>query len=124
MRSTVFASVAVLALGLPITTFAAGGGADPPKIEAAGKPAASADPTFAQAKAMIEAKRNCVAMNYVQRTVQLARQGVTGVTGSRCCCIGGRNRMVAGRPGQGVASVAGSSRCRIGGRGCSSMRAG
>ena len=30
-------------------------------------------------KAMLEAKRNCVAMSYVQRTVQLARQGVTGM---------------------------------------------
>ena len=69
MRSTVFASVAVLAFGLPIATFAAGGGADPPKIEAAGKPAAPADPTFAQAKAMIEAKNYNGAIPLLQQVV-------------------------------------------------------
>ncbi|MFT3880213.1 MAG: vitamin B12-dependent ribonucleotide reductase [Gemmatales bacterium] len=39
------------------------------------------DPTqnVALKKAMIEAKKNCVAMNYVQRTIQLAKQGVTGM---------------------------------------------
>ena len=49
MRSTVFAAAAVLALSLPVATFAAGGGADPPKPQAASTPA---DPTFAQAKAL------------------------------------------------------------------------
>jgi hypothetical protein len=55
MRLTVFASAALLALGLPIATFAAGGGADPPR-PAAVTPAVPADPNFAQAKAMIEAR--------------------------------------------------------------------
>ena len=53
MRLTVFASAVLLTLGLPIATFAAGGGADPPRIEAA-TPAKPADPNFVQAKAMIE----------------------------------------------------------------------
>jgi ribonucleoside-diphosphate reductase alpha chain len=30
-------------------------------------------------RAMIEAKKACVAMNYVQRTIQLAKQGATGI---------------------------------------------
>ena len=69
MRSTVFAAASLLALGLPIATFAAGGGADPPKIEAAGKPAAPADPSFAQAKAMIEQKNYAGAMPLLQQVV-------------------------------------------------------
>ncbi len=70
MRSTVFATVAVLALGLPVATFAAGGGgADSQKIEAVGKPAAPADPTFAQAKAMIEAKNYTGALPLLQQVV-------------------------------------------------------
>ena len=53
MRPTVFATLAAFAVGLPVSTFAAGG-ADPPKIESA-KPA---DPAYAQAKAMIEQQKN------------------------------------------------------------------
>ena len=50
MRLTVFAALATLALGLPVATFAAGGGADP-----APRPAAKpVDPAFTQAKAMLE----------------------------------------------------------------------
>jgi tetratricopeptide (TPR) repeat protein len=67
MRSTVFAAAAVLALGLPVATFAAGGGADPPKPQAASTPA---DPNFAQAKAMIEAKNYAGAMPLLQQVVQ------------------------------------------------------
>ena len=70
MRSTVFATVAVLALGLPIATFAAGGGgADAPRIESTSKPAAPADPTFAQAKAMIEGKNYAGAIPLLQQVV-------------------------------------------------------
>lgn len=57
MRPTVYASLAAIALGLPVSSFAAGGGADPPKIEAV-KPSKPADPAFAQAKAMIEQQKN------------------------------------------------------------------
>lgn len=57
MRPTVFAALAAFALGLPVSSFAAGGGADTPKIEAV-KPAKPADPAFAQAKAMIEQQKN------------------------------------------------------------------
>lgn len=53
MRPTVLAALAGLALGLPVSTFAAGG-ADPPKIEAS-KPV---DPAYTQAKAMIEQQKN------------------------------------------------------------------
>jgi Flp pilus assembly protein TadD len=69
MRPTVFATVTALALGLPVSTFAAGGGADPPKIEAA-KPAKPADPAFAQAKAMIEQKNYTGAIPLLQGVVQ------------------------------------------------------
>jgi Flp pilus assembly protein TadD len=69
MRSTVFATVAVLALGLPVAAFAAGGGADAPRIEST-KPAAPADPNFAQAKAMIEAKNFTGAIPLLQQVVQ------------------------------------------------------
>jgi tetratricopeptide (TPR) repeat protein len=69
MRLTVFASAALLALGLPIATFAAGGGADPPR-PAAVAPAAPADPNFAQAKAMIEAKNYANALPLLQQVVQ------------------------------------------------------
>jgi Tfp pilus assembly protein PilF len=69
MRPTVFASVALLALGLPIATFAAGGGADPPKPVAV-TPAVPADPNFAQAKAMIEAKNYAGATPLLQQVVQ------------------------------------------------------
>lgn len=53
MRPTVLAALAAFALGLPVSTFAAGG-ADPPKPEAS-KPA---DPAYGQAKAMIEQQKN------------------------------------------------------------------
>lgn len=69
MRLTVFASAALLALGLPIATFAAGGGADPPR-PAAATPAVPADPNFAQAKAMIEAKNYNNAIPLLQQVVQ------------------------------------------------------
>ncbi|MBY0320072.1 MAG: hypothetical protein K2X72_15215 [Reyranella sp.] len=69
MRLTVFASAALLALGLPIATFAAGGGADPPKPTAVA-PAVPADPNFAQAKAMIEAKNYAGALPLLQQVVQ------------------------------------------------------
>ncbi|MBL6616606.1 MAG: tetratricopeptide repeat protein [Reyranella sp.] len=67
MRPTVFAAVAILALGLPIATFAAGGGADPPRVEAVSKPV---DPAFAQAKAMIQQKNYAGAMPLLQQVVQ------------------------------------------------------
>jgi len=70
MRSTVFAAVATLALALPAATFAAGGGADPQRIEPVGRPAAPADPNFAQAKAMIEAKNFTGAIPLLQQVVQ------------------------------------------------------
>ena len=69
MRLTVFASAALLALGLPIATFAAGGGADPPKPTAVA-PAVPADPNFAQAKAMIEARNYPPAIPLLQQVVQ------------------------------------------------------
>lgn len=68
MRSTVLTAVAVLAL-LPGASFAAGGGADPQRIEPASKPATPADPTFAQAKAMIEAKNYANAIPLLQQVV-------------------------------------------------------
>ena len=67
MRLTVFAAAATLALGLPIATFAAGGGADPPRPEAASKPV---DPAFAQAKAMIQQKNYAGAVPLLQQVVQ------------------------------------------------------
>ena len=70
MRSTVLAAVTVLALGLPAATFAAGGGADSPRIESTSKPAPAADPNFAQAKAMIEAKNYAGAIPLLQQVVQ------------------------------------------------------
>ena len=69
MRPTVFASAALLALGLPIATFAAGGGADPPKPVAA-TPAVPADPAFAQAKAMVDQKNYAGAIPLLQQVVQ------------------------------------------------------
>jgi Flp pilus assembly protein TadD len=68
MRSTIFAAVAVLALGLPVAGFAAGGGADSPRVTST--PAAPADPNFAQAKAMIEAKNYAGAIPLLQQVVQ------------------------------------------------------
>ncbi|HET6221971.1 MAG TPA: hypothetical protein VFE11_07385, partial [Dongiaceae bacterium] len=69
MRPTVFASAALLALGLPIATFAAGGGADPPKPIAA-TPAVPVDPAFAQAKAMVDQKNYAGAIPLLQQVVQ------------------------------------------------------
>ena len=69
MRSTLLATVAVLAFGVPAAVFAAGGGADPQRIESASKPAAPADPNFAQAKAMIEAKNYAGALPLLQQVV-------------------------------------------------------
>ena len=69
MRSTVFASAALLALGLPIATFAAGGGADPPR-PAAATPAVPADPAFAQAKALVDQKNYAGAIPLLQQVVQ------------------------------------------------------
>lgn len=68
MRSTVLAAVTMLALGLPAATFAAGGGADSPRVQSA-PAAAPADPTFAQAKAMIEAKNYAGAIPLLQQVV-------------------------------------------------------
>ena len=70
MRPTILAAVAMLFLGLSAASFAAGGGADPQKIEPAGKPAAPADPAFAQAKAMIEQKNYAGAIPLLQQVVQ------------------------------------------------------
>lgn len=69
MRPTVFASVAMIALCLPIATFAAGGGADPPRPQAV-TPPTPADPSFAQGKAMVEAKNYAGAIPLLQRAVQ------------------------------------------------------
>lgn len=68
MRPIVFASVAMLALGLPIATFAAGGGGGSETPRAA--PAAPADPSFAQGKAMVEAKNYTGAIPLLQQAVQ------------------------------------------------------
>src|SRR5262245_58014560 len=70
MRPTVFASVALLVLALPIATFAAGGGADPPRPAAATPPAPPPDPTFAQGKALVEAKNYAGAIPLLQQAVQ------------------------------------------------------
>jgi tetratricopeptide (TPR) repeat protein len=71
MRPTVFATAALLALGLPIATFAAGGGggADSPK-PAAATPAVPADPAFAQAKVMVDQKNYAGAIPLLQQVVQ------------------------------------------------------
>jgi len=69
MRRTILAAAAVLSLGLPAISFAAGGGADPPK-PAAATPATPADPNFAQAKALIEAKNYANAVPLLQQVVQ------------------------------------------------------
>jgi Flp pilus assembly protein TadD len=68
MRLTILATVATLAAGLPITTFAAGGGADSPPRAAT--PAKPVDPAFAQAKAMIEQKNYAGALPLLQQVVQ------------------------------------------------------
>ena len=69
MRSTLLAAATVLSLALPTASFAAGGGADPQKIEPAAKAATPADPTFARAKAMVEAKDYANAMPLLQQVV-------------------------------------------------------
>jgi Flp pilus assembly protein TadD len=68
MRLTILATVATLAVGLPVATFAAGGGADPAPRAAA--PAKPVDPAFAQAKAMIEQKNYAGAIPLLQQVVQ------------------------------------------------------
>jgi Flp pilus assembly protein TadD len=69
MRPTILAAAAVLTLGLPALSFAAGGGADPQRVEPV-KPATPADPNFAQAKAMIEARNYAPAIPLLQQVVQ------------------------------------------------------
>mgnify|MGYP003579530787 FL=1 len=70
MRPIILAAAAVLALGLPALSFAAGGGgADSQRVEPA-RPATPADPNFAQAKAMIEAKSYANAIPLLQQVVQ------------------------------------------------------
>ena len=71
MRSTILAAAAVLSLGLSAPSFAAGGGggADSPRSEPS-RPATPADPNFAQAKAMIEAKNYANAIPLLQQVVQ------------------------------------------------------
>jgi tetratricopeptide (TPR) repeat protein len=69
MRLTILATVATLALGLPIATFAAGGGADPPKPTAVA-PAKPVDPAFSQAKGMIDQKNYAGAVPLLQQVVQ------------------------------------------------------
>ena len=70
MRPTILAAAAVLSLGLPTLSFAAGGGADQQRIESTSRPATPADPNFAQAKAMIEAKNFAPAIPLLQQVVQ------------------------------------------------------
>ncbi len=70
MRPTLFAAAAVFSLGLSAASFAAGGGADPQRIEPASRPAAPADPGFAQGKAMIEQKNYAGAIPLLQQVVQ------------------------------------------------------
>jgi Flp pilus assembly protein TadD len=70
MRPIILASVAMLALALPIATFAAGGGADSPRPAAATPPAPPPDPTFAQGKAMVEARNYAGAIPLLQQAVQ------------------------------------------------------
>ncbi len=70
MRLTILAAAAALSVGLPALAFAAGGGADPQRIEAVGKPATPADPAFAQAKAMVDQKNFAGAIPLLQQVVQ------------------------------------------------------
>ena len=68
MRPTVIAALAVFVFGLPVASFAAGGGSggiDMPKAQT--KPV---DPNFAQAKAMIEQKNYAGALPLLQQVVQ------------------------------------------------------
>ena len=69
MRSTLLAVATVLSFALPAASFAAGGGADPQKIEPVGKAATPADPTFARAKAMVEGKDYANAIPLLQQVV-------------------------------------------------------
>ena len=69
MRPTILAAAAVLTFGLPALSFAAGGGADPQRVEPA-KPAVPADPAFAQAKAMVDQKNYAGAIPLLQQVVQ------------------------------------------------------
>ena len=78
MRPTIFAAVAVLSLGLSSASFAAGGGADPQRIEPVGRPATPADPNFAQAKAMIEARNYAGAIPLLQQVVQRDQRNADG----------------------------------------------
>src|SRR5215468_8698435 len=68
MRSTLFAIVATLALGLSATAYAAGGGGGGGSMDAApSRPAG--DPNFQRAKAMIEAKDYRNALPLLQQVV-------------------------------------------------------
>ena len=72
MRSTLLASLgigfAVVALSVSATAFAAGGGGGA-SMDVPAKPSKPADPSYAQAKAMIEARNYAGAMPLLQQVV-------------------------------------------------------
>ncbi len=70
MRTTILAAAAMLSLGLPAISFAAGGADPQPRIESTSKPATPADPAFAQAKAMVDQKNYAGAIPLLQQVVQ------------------------------------------------------
>ena len=71
MRTTLFLAVASLAFGLASTALAAGGGGGGggSSEPAPSRPAKPVDPSFAQGKALVEAKRYQEAMPYLQQAV-------------------------------------------------------
>jgi Flp pilus assembly protein TadD len=68
MRPIVLAAAAVLSLAFSAASFAAGGGGS--DSQPVSRPAAPADPAFAQAKAMIEQKNYAGAIPLLQQVVQ------------------------------------------------------
>ena len=69
MRTTLILAVASLAFGLSGAAFAAGGGGGGGSSEPAASTSKPVDPSFAQAKALIEAKRYKEAMPLLQQAV-------------------------------------------------------
>ncbi len=65
MRPTILAALAVLSVGSPVVALAAGGGADPQRVE----PTKPVDPNFARAKSMVEAKDYRNAIPLLQQVV-------------------------------------------------------
>jgi Flp pilus assembly protein TadD len=69
MRTSLVLAVASLAIGVSSPAFAAGGGGGGGSSEPAASISKPADPSFAQAKALIEAKRYKEAMPLLQQAV-------------------------------------------------------